>query len=72
MQQAQQDLASDFFSAFDLSLVISGIFGICGAARIYYNWQMGEKRMDAAVAAWLFAALFMVLAGAFLKALFGI
>jgi len=33
---------------------------------------MGKDRIDSDVAAWLFAAFFMVLAGAFLKALFGI
>lgn len=72
MQQAREDLASDFFSAFDLSLVVAAILGICGAVRIYHNWQMGADRIDAAVSAWFFAALFMVLAGTFLKALFGI
>jgi hypothetical protein len=72
MQQAQQDLSASFFSAFDLSLVIAGLLGITGAVKIYHNWQMGRDRIDADVAAWFFAALFMVLAGAFLRALFGI
>lgn len=72
MQQAQQDLSASFFSAFDLSLVIAAILGISGAVKIYHNWQMGKKEITADVAAWFFAALFMVLAGAFLRALFGI
>ena len=72
MQQASQDLAADFFSAFDLSLVIAAILGIIGAVRIYHNWQMGADRIDQQVAAWFFAAIFMILAGAFLKALFGL
>ena len=72
MQQASQDLAADFFSAFDLSLVIAAILGIIGAVRIYHNWQMGADRIDQQVAAWFFAAMFMILAGAFLKALFGL
>jgi hypothetical protein len=72
MQQAQQQLTSSFFSAMDCALVLAGIFGILGALRIYHNWQMGHPRIDQAVAAWFFAALFMVLAGAFLQALFGI
>ncbi len=72
MQQAQQNLRSDFFSALDCSLVLSTIFGIIGAVRIYHNWQMGHPRMDEQVAAWFFAAFFMVLAGVFLKAVFGI
>jgi len=72
MQQAQQDLSATFFSAFDCSLVIAGLLGINGAVKIYHNWQMGKERIDSDVAAWFFAAIFMVLAGAFLRALFGI
>jgi len=72
MQQAQQDLSASFFSAFDCSLVLATLLGLNGAVKIYYNWQMGKDRIDSDVAAWLFAAFFMVLAGAFLKALFGI
>ncbi len=72
MQQAQQDLTSSFFSALDCALVLAAIFGILGAVRIYHNWQMGHPRIDQAVAGWFFAALFMVLAGAFLRAVFGI
>ena len=72
MQQAQQSLQQSFFSALDCSLVIAAIFGILGAVRIYHNWQMGHPRIDQAVAAWFFAAVFMVLAGGFLRAVFGI
>lgn len=72
MQQAQQDLSATFFSAFDCSLVVATLLGLNGAVKIYHNWQMGKDRIDADVAAWFFAALFMVLAGAFLRALFGI
>jgi hypothetical protein len=72
MQQAQQSLNQSFFSAMDCALVLAGIFGIIGALRIYHNWQMGRERITFEVAAWFFSALFMVLAGAFLKALFGL
>ena len=72
MQQAQQSLSSSFFSAMDCALVLAAMFGILGALRIYHNWQMGKERIDSDVAAWFFAAIFMVLAGAFLRALFGI
>ena len=72
MQQAQSALSDDFFSAFDCSLVIATILGLTGAIKIYHNWQMGKDRIDSDVAAWFFAALFMVLSGAFLRALFGI
>jgi hypothetical protein len=72
MQQAQQDLSASFFSAFDCALVIATILGTIGAVRIYHNWQTGRERIDAQVAGWFFAAIFMVLAGAFLRAIFGI
>jgi len=72
MHQAQQSLTSSFFSATDLALVIAGIFAIFGALRIYYNLQMGQERFTSEVSAWFFAALFMVLAGVFLRAVFGI
>ncbi|WP_345949009.1 DUF4134 family protein [Mucilaginibacter sp. PAMB04274] len=72
MQQARQDLTSSFFSSLDASLVLAAIFGIVGAVRIYHNWQVGKERMTAEVAAWFFASLFMVLMGAFVRAIFGI
>lgn len=72
MQQARQDLSGSFFSAMDFALVVAGLLGIAGAVRIYHNWQMGRDRVDAQVAAWFFAAMFMVLSGAFLRSMFGI
>ncbi|SDP46694.1 protein of unknown function [Mucilaginibacter sp. OK268] len=72
MQRARSDLAADFFSVFDLSLVIATLLGLIGAAKIYQNWQMGKDRIDSDVAAWFYAAFFMLLAGTFLRALFGI
>jgi hypothetical protein len=72
LAQAKQDLSSSFFSAFDFALVLALLLGSMGALRIYQNWQMGEKRIDAVVAGWFFAAIFMILSGPFLRALFGI
>lgn len=72
MQQAQHDLSSTFFSAFDCCMVLACLFGLLGGLRVYHNWQMGKDRIDAAVAAWFFAAFFMLLSGPFLRALFGI
>ncbi len=72
MNQASQQLTSSFFSAFDCSLALASILGIIGAVRIYHNWQMGKREITADVAAWFYAAVFMILAGAFLRAMFGI
>lgn len=72
MQQVQQDLKSTFFSSFDFSLVAALLLGLIGALRIYKNAQMGRDRFSADVAAWFYAAIFMTLAGLFLRAIFGI
>jgi hypothetical protein len=72
MQQAQQSLSQSFFSVMDCSYVLAGLFAIFGAVRIYHNWQMGHPRIDQAVAGWIFGMFFVVLAGAFLKAMFGL
>lgn len=72
MRQARQDLTSSFFSSLDASLVLAALFGIIGAVRIYHNLQMGKERMTGEVAAWFFAAIFIVLMGAFVRTLFGI
>lgn len=72
MQQASHNLSSNFYAALDFAWVLSAILGICGAVRIYHNWQMGRPHIDAAVAAWFFSAFFMLLSGAFLRALYGI
>ncbi|MDP9079980.1 MAG: DUF4134 domain-containing protein [Bacteroidota bacterium] len=71
-RQAQSQLHSSFFSAMDCALILAAIFGIIGAVRIYHNWQMGEKEITYEVSSWFFAALFMILAGLFLRAVFGI
>jgi hypothetical protein len=52
--------------------VVACLLGLGGAIRIYHNWQMGRERIDAQVAGWFFAAVFMVISGAFLRAIFGI
>lgn len=74
MKKVTQDLNKSFFSAMDASLVLSAIFGLCGAMRIYHNWQLGKHHfhVDYEIVAWFSAALFMVLMGAFLRALFGL
>jgi hypothetical protein len=72
MNQATGNLRGSFFSARDATLVLATLFGIIGAANVYYNWQMGRDKVTAKVAAWFFAAIFMILTGPFLQALFGI
>ena len=70
--QLNNNMHQSFFSAFDATLILAAIFGICGAVRIYYNMQMGKNKFTADVTAWFLAALFMILMGPFLRALFGL
>lgn len=72
MQQARQELVSTYFSAFDCALVLSTLLGLCGAVTVYKNWQDGKHHIDVAVSGWFYAALFVLLSGVFLRALFGI
>ena len=72
MQQARQDLASDFFSTVDFSFVTAGILGIIGALKIHKRMQDGDRDITPDISGWFYAAIFILLAGVFLKALFGI
>ena len=72
MQQARQELVSTYFSAFDCALVLATLLGLCGAVSVYKNWQDGKHHIDVAVSGWFYAALFVLLSGVFLRALFGI
>jgi hypothetical protein len=72
MQQARQDLSSDFYAMVDLAFVIAFIFGLIGALKIYKQIQDGNRDITPNISAWFYAAMFMLLSGLFLKALFGI
>jgi hypothetical protein len=72
LRQARQELASTYFSAFDCALVIATLLGLCGAVSIYQHWQEGRHHIHAEVSGWFYAALFVLVAGLFLRALFGI
>ena len=67
---------SVYFSMSDLVLVIGAITGILGGLRVYTNWQIGGHRhrhpIDSQVIGWFGSCLFLILAGIFIKALYGI
>ena len=74
--QATQQMHSVYFSMSDLVLVIGAITGILGGLRVYTNWQIGGHRhrhpIDSQVIGWFCSCLFLILAGIFIKALYGI
>lgn len=73
--QATQQLHSVYFSLSDLIMVIGAITGIIGGLRVYTNWQIGGHRhrhpIDSQVIGWFCSCLFLLLAGIFIKALYG-
>jgi hypothetical protein len=56
----------------DLSFVLGGIVGLLGGLRVFANWQAGRHHIDAQVTGWFFSCLFLLLAGVFLRGLFGL
>ena len=73
--QATQQMHSVYFSLSNLVLVIGAITGIIGGLRVYTNWQIGGHRhrhpIDSQVIGWFCSCLFLILAGIFIKALYG-
>src|SRR5690554_3813388 len=53
----------------NLSLVIAGIFGLLGGARVYRDWNLGLREITWPVARWFFACFFMVMIRVVVKAL---
>lgn len=74
--QATGQMHSVYLSMSDLVLVIGALTGIIGGLRVYTNWQIGGHRhrnpIDSQVIGWFGSCLFLILAGIFIKALFGI
>ena len=74
--QATQQMHSVYFSLSHLVLVIGALTGIIGGLRVYTNWQIGGHHhrhpIDSQVIGWFGSCLFLILAGIFIKALYGI
>lgn len=74
--QAEGQMHGIYYSMSDLALVIGAITGIIGGLRVYTNWQIGGHRhrnpIDSQVIGWFSSCLFLILAGIFIKALYGV
>jgi len=76
LNSATQQLTSWYVSVSGLVMVIGAISGIVGGLRVYTNWQIGGHHhrhpIDAQVIGWFLSCMFLILAGTFIKALYGI
>jgi hypothetical protein len=70
--QAGKEIQGFYYSFSDLSMVLGAIMGLLGGLRVYLNWQTARHHIDAQVMGWLFASLFLLLTGVFLRGLFGL
>lgn len=72
ISQATQEFTGTFGMIQTLMFIIGGIIGLIGAIRIYIKWNNGDQDVTKAIIAWAGAALFLVVSGAVLGAVFGV
>lgn len=53
-----------------LALIIAGIFGVLGGARIYRDWNLGLREITWPATRWFFACFFMVIIRVAIRVLF--
>lgn len=71
-KEVREEVNNWYFNFSDLAVIIGAVCGLLGGLRVYANWQSGKHHIDAQVMGWFFSCLFLSLAGAALKALFGV
>jgi hypothetical protein len=64
------DVSGLYDTVFKALLTIAAIVGIIGGFIVYSKWQSGDPNVTKLAAAWFGAALFLAVAGVFIKAMF--
>jgi hypothetical protein len=72
IDQVSNGLKSNFSKVYTLVIVIGAIVGVIGAIQVYGKWQSKDPETYKLAGAWFGAALFLIAAGVFLKAVFGV
>jgi hypothetical protein len=65
-------LKTNFSKVYTFVIVVGAIVGIIGAIQVYSKWQAGDPNTTKLAGAWFGSALFLIAAGVFLKAVFGV
>ena len=68
---ATREVKRDYNALTRLVQVLGGISGIAGGIRIYTNWQLGKRNIDAQIVGWFGACIFLNLASLFISGLYG-
>ncbi len=69
---ASSEILGYFDSIGDLVLAIAGLVGFVGVIRVFQKWNGGDKDINKDIMAWGGSCVFVIIAGIFLKAVFGI
>lgn len=69
---ASSEVLGYFDSVGDLVLAIAGLVGFVGVISVFVKWNNGDKDIQKDVMAWGGSCIFVIIAGVFLKAVFGI
>jgi hypothetical protein len=75
VESINDELTSWFPSLVNLCYVLSALFGLIAAVKIYNRWQLHSRHhltIDADIAAWVFAAIFFLAARLFIKLVLGL
>lgn len=69
LRGARQDIVGVYPALANLCLIVGALVGTIGGLRIYIIWNRGDRNIEFEVLGWVGSCLFLVLSGAFIKAL---
>jgi len=69
LRGARQDIVGVYPALANLCLIVGALVGTIGGLRIYIIWNRGDRNIGFEILGWFGSCLFLVLSGAFIKAL---